>query len=97
MFLISVLEAINIQTIFLFTPKNWQSQFGINDQVLIFAITPGVALFVINYFMYVKRIPKIVNTYKDESEKRRAIGVILLLAYSIVTFLLIFTAFNFKN
>jgi len=96
MFLISVFEAVNIQTILLFMPKSIQGQLEINNQVVVFAIVPGIVLFVINYFLYVKNVQKIASIYKDESQQKKIFGVLILLVYSIASFLLLFIAFNLR-
>ena len=96
MFLISVFEAINIQTFFLLLPSRIQSELGINNQVLVFAIVPGIILFVINYFLYVKNVQKITSIYEYESQKKKLLGVIGLLIYSIGTFVFFFLVFNLR-
>lgn len=97
MFLLTILEGLNIQTIMLVLPlKRLENRFGINDQVFMFAIIPCFILMVINYFLYVKDADKILANY-GATKKSNTIGVVVLSLYSIATFMGIFFVSNLRN
>jgi Kef-type K+ transport system membrane component KefB len=85
MFLISLCEAINVQSALLYFPQSIENQFVLKYQLLIFAITPCLIFYWINYNLYVKRLPEIIEEYKNDSDTRKNIGVILLVSYIIGT------------
>ena len=56
MFLISLCEGINVQSILLCLPQNLEQQFTIKNQTIVFAIIPILLFYLFNYYMYVKNL-----------------------------------------
>ncbi len=94
MFLISVFEGLNIQTIMFFMPQTLEKRFNINNQLWLFAILPCLILFGINYFVFVKNTTKLRTKYEGESERSKTVGVMLLLTYVVITFAFLFISAN---
>lgn len=97
MFMLTILEGMNILTLELLIQRSGISQTTINDQVILFAIIPCLVLFAVNYFLYVKNVKEIALIYSAESQQRKTVGVLLLVVYAIVSFLLLFVVFNMKS
>lgn len=90
MVLISALQAVNIQTLLLlFTPKI-RFNFQTKNQVVTYAVIIGISLFVLNFFLLIKKLPELKNKYKNESLMHKNIGTGLLLFYIIATVLSIY-------
>jgi Kef-type K+ transport system membrane component KefB len=86
MLLVSILEAINIQTVFLLIPDCFKLSLPIKEQVLFYAVGVVLILFAINYFYLIKKLPMLVDKYRDENRKQKNIANVLLVTIQLFPF-----------
>ncbi len=90
MILISSFQFLNLLLIYIFI-KYYSLitiDFDSKLDIYIFSILLGVVVYTINYFYLYKKRNNLFEKYKNESKRRRTIGVILLVFYGLGSFIL---------
>lgn len=93
MFVISILECINITTILLLLRHYFNLSFIFfhsKNEILLFAVFFGIVSYVINIFILYRKIDVITKKYKSESKLRSVLGFIGLLFYVVGSFYFIY-------
>lgn len=83
MFIISVLEFINITTLLLLLRHYFDSSFIFysRNEIIIFVSICTVISYIINYFILYKNLGEITKKYKQESKLKSILGLIGLIGY----------------
>ena len=90
MLLITMLEFSNITTISLLLPQSFQNQYKTKNEVIFAAIGIAIVLYVINYLVLITNTANLEQKYKNETNNQKLKGVVLLLAYSLISVLSVY-------
>ncbi len=91
-FLISMVIFANIATIHVLLNQilTINLNLGSKNAIILFAISLGLSIMILNYFLLYKKRDQISERYKNESKTQSRIGNILLILYALGSFALVY-------
>jgi dolichol kinase len=92
MILLSVTQAINIVTIQVLINYFFNVKLLLRSkyEIIIFAVSFMLIIYLINYFHLYKKHEKINEHYKNESKNKSTVGFIIMVMYILGSFILLF-------
>jgi len=97
MFLITLLQFTNLATIELLMPKSLRIIYDTRNKLILGAVSITIVLLIINYLLMIKETAWLVDKYKNETDKHKQMGGIVLFIYSIGSVLAVYFVSNYIN
>jgi hypothetical protein len=85
MILLSMIHMANIATIQILFNYFFSIKIKLvsKNEVIMFAVSAGLVIYIINYFLLYKKRDEIYEKYKNESKYKKVLGYIVLVLYAI--------------
>jgi hypothetical protein len=85
MFLISMIQFANVATLHVLLNYFFGIKLKLDskNEVILFASSVGLVIYIINYFLLYKKRDEIYEKYKNESKYKKVLGFVFLVIYAI--------------
>jgi len=94
MFLITLLEFINLTTLSLLLPKSVKVIYEPRSQVVLEATIITIILIFINYLLMIIETDRLIEKYKNETDIQKKRGNIILAIYSVISIFAVYFVGN---